>query len=152
MPLTENTKAPDFSLPSTGGATFKLSEHAAGKTCILYFYPKDFTPGCTAQACEFRDSFALFRELDVPVYGISRDSLKTHERFKQEHRLPFDLLADEEGKVAKLYKASIPLMGVNRRITYLLNPERLIVAVYENMFAAEKHIKEMIKRVKASAQ
>ncbi len=81
-----------------------------GKPCILYFYPRDFTPGCTREACGFRDQFAEFRGLDIDVTGISRDSVATHLKFKETHRLPFELLADEQGEVATLYKAAIAAM------------------------------------------
>ncbi|MFP4089890.1 MAG: peroxiredoxin [Cyclobacteriaceae bacterium] len=148
MALSEGSKAPDFTLPSTEGRTFKLSEAMAGKPCILYFYPKDFTPGCTQEACEFRDHFAFFKELDIDVVGISRDSIATHRKFKEANQLPFELLADERGDVSKLYKASLPFLGVTRRISYLLDKNHKIVAAYESMFAATNHIKKMTKAVK----
>ncbi|MGD9954108.1 MAG: peroxiredoxin [Burkholderiales bacterium] len=84
---------PDFSLPSTGGGTFRLSEHR-GQTLVLYFYPKDNTPGCTAEGQDFRDLHAAFREAGVEVYGVSRDSLRSHESFKAKMRFPFELLSD----------------------------------------------------------
>lgn len=148
MALKVNDQAPDFALPSTSGGSFQLSKDVAGKPCIIYFYPKDFTPGCTAEACEFRDTFELFRNLDMKIFGISRDDVATHLRFKKAHSLPFDLLADEEGKVAAQYGATIPLIKFTRRITYLLDKNHKIAAVYENLFAASKHIKVMIEKVK----
>jgi peroxiredoxin Q/BCP len=144
MALSKGSKAPDFSLPSTEGRTFKLSETLMGKPCILYFYPKDFTPGCTQEACDFRDHFSYFRDLEIDVVGISRDSVKVHQKFKATHKLPFELLADEQGLVSKKYKASLPLLGLSRRITYLLDGNHIIVEVYESMFAAGSHIKKMI--------
>lgn len=149
MPLSEKSIAPDFTLPSTAGTDFTLNKTAAGKPLIIYFYPKDFTPGCTKEACEFRDSFAFFRDLDIPVYGISRDTLETHHEFRKAHNLPFHLLADPDGKVADLYKASVPLIKFTRRITYLLDAEHKIAGVYENLFGATKHIQQMIRKVKA---
>ena len=82
------------------------------------------------------------------MYGISRDDIPTHLRFKKEQNLPFELLADTEGQVAKLYKAVIPLVGLTRRITYLLDSQHQIVASYENMFSAENHIRQMVEKVK----
>lgn len=148
MALKENTPAPDFSLPSTSGSSFRLSKEAAGRPLILYFYPKDFTAGCTKEACEFRDTFEHFRGLDIDIYGISRDDIPTHHAFKKAHNLPFELLADEEGKVANLYGASIPLINFTRRITYLLDKDHKIAGVYQNLFGARKHIQEMIRKVK----
>jgi peroxiredoxin Q/BCP len=148
MPLSVNAPAPDFSLPSTSGNTFRLSDDQKDKPCILYFYPKDFTNVCTAEACAFRDQFAEFRGLDIDVYGISRDTLETHHKFREAYKLPFDLLADVDGNVAKLYKARIPVIGMTRRVTYLLDAQHRIAAVYEDMFGAEGHIRAMIEKVK----
>lgn len=86
---------PDFSLPATGGVTFQLSAHL-GNPLVIYFYPKDSTPGCTTEAGQFRDLHAQFAKLGCPVYGISRDSLKSHENFKAKLELPFELLSDKD--------------------------------------------------------
>ena len=86
---------PDFSLPSTGGGTFKLSS-ARGKLVVLYFYPKDNTPGCTAEGADFRDHYPAFQRAGCEVYGISRDSLASHERFKEKMKFPFELLSDAD--------------------------------------------------------
>lgn len=149
MSLSKQSIAPDFTLASTSGAPFTLSKTAAGKPLVLYFYPKDFTPGCTKEACEFRDTFAFFRDLNIDIYGISRDNIPTHQEFKKAHKLPFELLADEDGQVADLYKASIPLIRFTKRITYLLDAEHRVAAVYTNLFGAKKHIHDMIEQVKA---
>ena len=151
MPLKINQPAPDFSLPSTNGRVFTLSKDMLNRPCVIYFYPKDFTPGCTKEACEFRDSFSIFRDLDINVVGISRDDIPTHLEFKKQYKLPFELLADTEGKVAGVYGASVPLIKFTRRITYLLDKNHTIVAVYENLLAAEKHINAMIEKVKTGA-
>lgn len=148
MALKENTQAPDFSLASTSGTTFTLSKTAAKKPLILYFYPKDFTSGCTKEACEFRDSFSFFRDLDIDIFGISRDNVATHHEFKKAYQLPFELLADEDGQVADLYKASVPLIRFTKRITYLLDANHKVAAVYSNLFGAKKHIYDMIAQVK----
>ena len=89
---------PDFSLPCTGGSNFRLSEQR-GKTLVLYFYPKDDTPGCTAEGADFRDHYAQLRAARCEVYGVSRDSLKSHESFKAKMNFPFPLLADRDEKV-----------------------------------------------------
>jgi thioredoxin-dependent peroxiredoxin len=85
----------DFSLPATGGGTFRLSEHR-GQKLVLYFYPKDHTPGCTAEGLQFRDLYAAFRNAGAEVYGVSRDSLRSHEGFKAKMGFPFELLSDAE--------------------------------------------------------
>ena len=88
----------DFSLPSTGGGTFRLSEQR-GKALVVYFYPKDNTPGCTAEGADFRDRYAAFRKAGAEVVGVSRDSLKSHEGFKAKMKFPFELLSDVDEKV-----------------------------------------------------
>ena len=148
MALKVSAKAPDFTLPSTNGTNFTLNDHL-GKPCILYFYPKDFTPGCTKEACEFRDQFAAFRDVDIPVYGISRDSIATHLKFKKTHKLPFDLLSDGNGRVAAKYKALIPIVGITKRITYLLDENHKIAAVYDSLFNANQHVSNMVGNIKS---
>ena len=150
MALKTGSMAPDFSLKSTGGKQISLSEDLKGKAVILYFYPKDYTKVCTAEACEFRDQFAAFRELDVPVFGISRDDMETHERFKKEFRLPFDLLSDPRGKVCKAYDALIPMVKMPKRTTYLLDKEHRIAASFSDLFESKAHIDRMLAKLKKS--
>jgi peroxiredoxin Q/BCP len=94
--------APDFELPATGGKTFRLSR-AKGSPLVLYFYPKDNTPGCTMEGQHFRDLYPEFQKLECSIYGASRDSIKSHEGFKAKMRFPFELLSDVEEKACKLY-------------------------------------------------
>lgn len=149
MALKVGDKAPDFTLPSTAGNSFALNMDAANKPLILYFYPKDFTAGCTKEACSFRDNIEDFKEFDIDVYGISTDSIETHQKFRKKYDLPFDLLSDIDGYVSKKYEARLPFMNVSKRITYLLDKDHCIAAVYSNLFGAEKHIHEMISKLKA---
>lgn len=102
MTVAVGRKVPDFEVPVTGGGTFRLSE-ALGQPLVLYFYPKDMTTGCTRESQDFRDLHAAFRRAGVRVLGISRDSLKSHDRFREKERLPFQLLSDEDEKVCKLF-------------------------------------------------
>ena len=95
-------KVPDFSLPATSGGTFELAAHI-GKPLVIYFYPKDSTPGCTTEAGQFRDLHAEFIRLGCPIYGVSRDSIKSHENFKTKLELPFELLADTEELACGLF-------------------------------------------------
>lgn len=148
MALSIGQKAPDFSLASTSGESISMSKDLKKKAFILYFYPKDFTPGCTAEACEFRDQFEAFRDLDVPVFGVSRDKMDSHLKFKKQHRLPFDLLSDVEGKVCKAYDALIPLIRMPKRVTYLIDEDHKIAGVFSDMFESKKHIQSMLGKLK----
>ena len=148
MALSVGTQAPDFTLAATNLGSVTLSKDLAEKSLVLYFYPKDFTPGCTTEACEFRDQFAAFRELDIPVFGISRDNLATHEKFKKTHRLPFELLADESGKVCKAFDALLPLIKMPTRVTYLLDSNHRIAGVFQGLFENKAHVSAMLKQLK----
>lgn len=147
MALPIGSSAPDFTLPSTSGLDFTLSKNL-GKPLVLFFYPKDFTPGCTAEACDFRDNISVFSDLEVQVIGVSRDNIATHNKFRSEHKLPYHLLADVSGKISALYDAKIPVLGLSKRITYLLNAEGKIEAAFSDMFDAKAHIKNMLKALK----
>ncbi|WP_448520411.1 peroxiredoxin [Rhodoflexus sp.] len=151
MALAIGTKAPDFILPSTSGSNFQLSRDMAGKPCVIYFYPKDFTGVCTAEACSFRDHFEAFRDLEVAVIGISRDSIATHQRFIKQYQLPFDLLSDQDGSVTKLYRATMPFIGMPKRITYLLDASHQIAAVHEAIFESSQHVRTMLKTLKSNS-
>ena len=98
-----NTQVPDFSLPATSNTTFQLANYL-GKTLVIYFYPKDATPGCTTQGMQFRDYYQEFQANNCEIVGISRDSLKSHENFKAKFNLPFELLADTEELACNLFK------------------------------------------------
>ena len=100
--LMLNQSVPDFQLPATSGKTFQLSEYA-GKNLVIYFYPKDSTPGCTTQGIQFRDAYAQFYALNTEIFGISRDTLKSHENFKAKFTFPFELLSDAEELACSLF-------------------------------------------------
>lgn len=124
--------APDFETTDEEGNLFKLSEYR-GKKIVLYFYPKDFTPGCTAEACSLRDSYQLFEGSGIPIFGISGGSMELHQKFRKKHDLPFSILLDEDLEIAKLYGAysrlSVIGMGV-KRITFLIDEESKIDAIF----------------------
>ncbi|MBB6328020.1 peroxiredoxin Q/BCP [Algoriphagus iocasae] len=151
MALKKGTKAPDFTLAATGDKKITLSRDFEGKALIVYFYPKDFTRVCTAEACEFRDKFEDFRDLSIPILGISKDDIPSHEKFKKEYKLPFDLLSDPSGKVCKAYDALVPLIKMPKRITYLLNEKHEIEASFSEMFEAKSHIESMLKNINKKA-
>lgn len=148
MPLRSGTKAPNFKLQSTTGKIFELYKDLNQEAAVIYFYPKDFTPGCTKEACSFRDNLNFFKDLNIRIIGISTDSISTHQKFIKEHDLQFELLSDEDGEVSKLYKAYIPFVNLSKRITYLIDKEHKIKAVYQELFGYESHIKAMIKALK----
>lgn len=147
MPLKVGAKAPEFKLKSTSGEDFIFSNRM-GKHTLLYFYPKDFTYGCTQQACNFRDEFSSFRDLEIDVFGINKDSITTHKDFIKELDLPFELLSDPLGEVCKKYKAVIPFVGTVKRITYLINPDLKIEAVYDSMMGFNKHVGKILRNKK----
>jgi thioredoxin-dependent peroxiredoxin len=118
--IEEGKPAPEFELRSDSGETVRLSD-LRGRPVVLYFYPKDDTPGCTTEACEFRDAYDVFRERGVEILGVSPDDVRTHEKFKTKYELPFTLLADPDHKVAEAYGvwgersfAGKKYMGINR--------------------------------------
>lgn len=151
MKLKENDKAPDFTLPDENGKAHSPSDYK-GRWVLLYFYPKDDTPGCTKQACAIRDNFPDFKKLNIVVFGISVDSVKSHRQFADKYELPFTLLADEEKDVVKKYDvwAEKKFMGREYmgtlRTSFLINPDGLISKIYENV-KPETHAEEILKDV-----
>jgi thioredoxin-dependent peroxiredoxin len=148
MALKKGKKAPNFKLPTTAGGIFELEKDGLGKPFILYFYPKDFTKVCTDQACEFRDEFEAFREVDVTILGISRDDIATHLRFQKEYKLPFELLSDREGRVCKTYDALMPVVRIPKRMTYFLDKDHVIQGIFSDMLESKTHVDEMLKLIK----
>jgi peroxiredoxin Q/BCP len=149
--LKENTLAPDFQLSDEAGVLHSLSQYR-GKEIVLYFYPKDDTPGCTTEACNFRDDYSAFEKAGVVILGVSPDSPQSHAKFKQKYHLPFPLLADEEHKVCELYevwgKKSMygkEYYGVNRT-TYLIGKDGMIRKVFEKVKPAE-HSAEILAQL-----
>lgn len=149
MPLTAGSLAPDFSLPDENGESRRLSDYR-GKVVVLYFYPKDDTPGCTAEACGFRDTYADYEKAGVPVLGISPDDVKKHHKFKTKYNLPFTLLADTDHAICELYGVwgRKKFMGKEYdgvfRTTYLIGKDGTILHVFENV-KPEGHSQEILK-------
>jgi peroxiredoxin Q/BCP len=134
-------QAPDFTLHTTSGATFRLADERGKRAIVLYFYPKDDTPGCTAQACSFRDQYEDFKDLGAEVIGISSDSEASHQKFTQKHRLPFPLLADEGGQVRKLYEVPRAMLGIlPGRVTFVIDKEGVIQYIFNSMQRATDHV------------
>ncbi len=148
MLLKQNTSAPDFSLLDETGVARKLSDFR-GKDVVLYFYPKDDTPGCTTEACSFRDDYSLYEKAGVVILGVSADSPKSHAKFKEKYHLPFNLLSDEDHKVCEQYGVwglkkmmGKEYMGI-LRTTFLVSKDGLIKKVFENVKPNE-HSQEIL--------
>jgi len=154
MSLEIGDKAPDFTLPTDGAGTVRLSD-LKGQHVVLYFYPKDDTSGCTAEACQFRDLFPKFGHSDAAIVGISRDSIASHDKFKKKYKLPFTLAADEQGKVTERYGVWVQksmygrkYMGIERS-TFLIDGKGVIRGIWRKV-KVPGHAEEVLKAVKAS--
>jgi thioredoxin-dependent peroxiredoxin len=151
MSLDIGDKAPDFTLPTDGDGSVTLSK-LKGKNVVLYFYPKDDTTGCTAEACAFRDTFPRFKKLDAAVIGISRDSVASHDKFKKKYELPFTLAADTEGKVTEAYGVWVEksmygrkYMGIERA-TFVIDEKGKIAQIWHKV-KVPGHADEVMKAV-----
>ena len=145
-------KASNFTLPSTSQNNYSL-KNSIGKYVVLYFYPKDDTLGCTIETNDFNKLLPKFKKLDCEIYGISKDSLKTHDKFRAKYKIKFNLLADEEIKVLKKYKVwgkkkflGREFMGIIRT-TFLIDKKRRIIKIWENVKVKE-HAKEVLETLK----
>ena len=127
-------KAHNFNLPDQTGRSHQLADYA-GKWLVLYFYPKDFTSGCTAQACSYRDFISEIRAKGAEVVGVSKDSVESHKKFYGQYHLNFDILSDEKGDVIKEYGVFLGVgpVGVAKRTTFLIDPQGEIKKEYENV-------------------
>lgn len=151
--VTIGQPVPDFALPATGNQTIRLSD-LKGKNVVLYFYPKDNTPGCTLEGQNFRDKHDAFRRANTVLLGISRDSVKSHEDFKEKQAFPFDLLADEEERVCKLFDVIKPknmygkeVIGVERS-TFLIDGAGVLRREWRKV-KVEGHADEVLEAIKA---
>lgn len=147
--LKEGDKAPDFELPGSDNEKVALRDFR-NKWVVLYFYPKDDTPGCTMEACSLRDKFPKFDKLNATIFGVSTDAVKSHEKFAVKYRLPFTILADAEKKVVELYGVwglktfmGHKFMGT-KRWSFLIDPKGVIAKIYEDV-KPTKHTIEVLK-------
>ena len=153
MSAEEGKKAPDFTGATDGGGKLKLSD-LRGKPVVLYFYPKDDTPGCTTEACGFRDSAAAFKKLKAQVIGVSKDSVARHDKFKAKYGLTFPLVSDEDGKICERYGTWIEkslygrkYMGIDRA-TFLIDKDGVVRRIWRKVKVA-KHVAEVEEALKA---
>jgi thioredoxin-dependent peroxiredoxin len=150
--LQVGDKAPDFTLPKANGEPVSLSEFRGRAEVVLFFYPKDNSPVCTAEACSFRDSYEVFREAGAEVIGISTDSAESHGRFAARFRLPFVLLSDQGGLVRQRYGVTKTLGLFPGRSTYLIDREGVVRHIFSSQFLPTKHVMEalsVLKRLRA---
>jgi peroxiredoxin Q/BCP len=151
--LKEGDRAPDFTVNTDGGGTIKLSE-LRGRPVVLYFYPKDDTPGCTKEACGFRDAMPDFQGIDAEILGVSKDSIATHDRFKAKYELPFRLAADESGEICEAYGTWIEksmygrqYMGIDRA-TFLVDRDGVVRRIWRKV-KVPGHVDEVLAAAKA---
>lgn len=142
--LKAGDSAPDFNLAGPDGDV-RLSSYQGDQAVVLYFYPKDNTPVCTREACSFRDAYEDFKAAGAQVIGISTDSASSHERFSRTHHLPFILLSDVEGQVAKQYGVTKTLGLLPGRVTFVIDKSGTIQHVFSSQFSAQKHVDEALK-------
>jgi len=139
---------PNFSLPQQDGSLWQLSSLIGQKIIVLYFYPKDETPGCTAEACSFRDQYDVFTQAGAAVIGISSDSVAAHEKFAAHHRLPFTLLSDANGEVRRLLGVPRTLGILPGRVTYIIDKKGVVAKIFNSQMQAQKHVQEAVATVK----
>ena len=144
-------KAPDFTLPSQSGDQVRLQDRLGERVIVLYFYPKDNTPGCTAEACAFRDSHETFTDAGAEVIGVSSDSADRHAGFASKHRLPFTLLADQGGRVRKAYGVPAVLGLLPGRVTYVIDRTGTVRHVFSSMTNIDGHVKRGARGSQAAA-
>ena len=151
LKLKEGDKAPEFSAPTNGGGHLSLSD-MNGRDVILYFYPKDNTPGCNKEACGFRDHFADFKKRGAVVLGVSTDPVKSHDKFVEKFKLPFTLLADEDRKIVEAYGVwgqktfmGRKYLGIHR-VTFLIGPDGTIKKIWSAV-KPEEHAAEVLAQL-----
>ncbi len=141
-------KAPDFTLPSQSGEPVRLQDRLGERVVVLYFYPKDDTRGCTAEACAFRDSHEVFTDAGAEVIGVSSDSVGRHAAFAGKHKLPFTLLSDQGGQVRKLYGVPAVLGLLPGRVTYVIDREGMVRRVFNSMTGISQHVSDALEMVR----
>jgi len=140
--------APDFELPAVHGGSFRLGERR-GRPVVLYFYPKDHTPGCTAEAKAFRDRYETFSATGAEIVGVSSDSIQSHQRFAGKHRLPFPLLSDAGGEVRKLFGVEKTLGLIPGRATFVIDGDGIVRHVFASQLEATRHVAEALTALAA---
>jgi peroxiredoxin Q/BCP len=131
--VKEGTKAPVFEAQDQNGATVRLADFKGKSAVVLYFYPKDDTPGCTAEACSLRDGFGEIRKAGAVILGVSADDTQSHKAFAEKFHLPFSLLADPDKKVIEAYGVKVPLLGFAKRVTFIIDKQGVVRKVLSDV-------------------
>ena len=148
MELKIGDKIPNFKAKDTNGNDFDSQGIVGQKPLVIYFYPKDNTPGCTVQACSFRDQYEDFKDLGAEVIGISSDNIASHQKFTQQYNLPFILLSDSDKKIRKLFGVPSGLFGIlPGRVTYVADKTGTIIMVFDSMMA-KRHIPKALEAIR----
>jgi peroxiredoxin Q/BCP len=145
--LKVGDRAPDFTLPSQDGKPVSLADFAGKNAVVLFFYPKDESPICTKEACSFRDAYEDFTKAGAAVIGVSSDTAASHEKFASRHRLPFLLLADEDGSLRKAFGVPKTLGVLPGRTTYVIDKEGAVRLIFNSQLSASDHVAEALKMV-----
>jgi len=141
-------RAPEFALPDRTGKTIRLSDYRGRKPVVLYFYPKDDTPGCTKEACAFRDQYQDFQDAGAEVIGVSSDSEVAHGKFTEKYRLPFTLVSDRGGSVRKQFGVPATLGLLPGRVTYVIDRDGTVRHVFNSQFQATQHVAEALQALR----
>jgi peroxiredoxin Q/BCP len=140
--LAPGATAPGFTLPDQDGKLVSLADFAGRKVVVLYFYPKDETPGCTKESCAFRDAYEELKDAGAEVIGVSSDSPESHKRFAARHRLPFTLLSDAKGTLRKAYGVPATLGLLPGRVSFVIDREGVVRHVFNSQFDPTRHVRE----------
>ena len=141
--LKVGDQVPAFQLQNQDGEIISIQDYIGKQNLVIYFYPKDDTPGCTKQACSFRDQYEEFNDLNAEVFGISSQSVSSHKEFAEKHRLNFNLLCDKDNQVRKLFGVPTSFLGLlPGRVTYVVDRSGKIVHIFNSQFRAEEHINQ----------
>jgi thioredoxin-dependent peroxiredoxin len=148
MSLKTGDIVPNFTAKDSHGEVFESQSVLGRKPLVIYFYPKDNTPGCTTEACSFRDQYEDFKDLGAEVIGISSDTVKSHQKFANKHQLPFILLSDQDKKLRHLFGVRDNLFGLlPGRVTYIIDRNGVVILIFDSMNAS-KHIPKALKTIK----
>jgi peroxiredoxin Q/BCP len=151
--VRQGSTIPHFALPDQNGKLFDISSVLGKKNLVIYFYPKDDSPGCTKEACSFRDQFEVFRKADAEIIGISSDDVESHKKFAEKYHLTYTLLSDQGGQVRKLFGVPSDLLGLlPGRVTYVVDKQGIVVHTFDSQMQAEKHIEESLAALKKLAK
>lgn len=143
------SRVPEFKLPDQNGKIFNIRSVLGKKNLVIYFYPKDGTPGCTKEACSFRDNLNVFKKSNATIIGISGDNVKNHKKFADKNHLNFTILSDQGNKIRKLFGVPASMMGVvPGRVTYIVDKKGIVIHIYNSLSKPEQHIKEALSALK----